>query len=230
MKRISVVLLALVVIMVCPNLAHARFNVNWGDSKDTPHVKGYNYLATWLVDNSYFNNFSDAKTFAKTGYIGYKSADMDPFYFSMPGLSTTFNVVQEIAGYANSNILGYYQGSGASKTLTQLFSGTENGPKTVNVTGSFGLYLNTPENKFWYTDRKENKFWNPQALVYELVKGKEWLVAWEDLDAGLCGGGDRDYNDMYVKVTATPEPIGAALFVLGAGALGIIKSRRKKNR
>lgn len=39
---------------------------------------------------------------------------------------------------------------------------------------------------------------------------------------------DGDVRYFSTKITATPEPIGAALFVMGAGALGIIKSRRNK--
>ena len=238
-KRISAVLLIVAVIMLYPNLAHARFGVDWRNSADNPSMKGTDYLATWLVDNNYYTNLNTAKAFARTGYIGHDRSDADPFYWNMGKDSTTFKVEQEIAGYADSNILGFYQGSGSSKTLTQIFGGTENGPKTLSISGDFGLYLNTPENNFWYTNRRENKseqdgrFYNrdrrgdPQALIYELVKGKEWLVAWEDLDATRRGS-DNDYNDMYVKVTATPEPISAALFLIGGSVVGLFNSRKRK--
>jgi hypothetical protein len=122
--------------------------------------------------------------------------------------------------------------------LTQIFGGIENGPKTLAINQPFGLYLQTPEKKIWYTDRGENDQQQgplkhivnngyPQGLIYELNPKQEWLVAWEDLDATKLGA-DRDYNDMYVKVTMVPEPISSVLFLLGGGVLTAAARMRKK--
>jgi hypothetical protein len=54
-------------------------------------------------------------------------------------------------------------------------------------------------------------------------------VAWEDLDASRrCS--DRDYNDMYVKISvnhSAPEPMSAGLFFAGGGLLSAISKRKK---
>ena len=108
----------------------------------------------------------------------------------------------------------------------------------LTINGNFGLYISTPENKTWYTDRTQNaseqggSFFNgdglgdPQALIYVLKPGKEWLVAFEDLNA--TGSTDNDYNDMFVKVTAVPEPVSTVLFLLGGATLAVRRLRRKK--
>ncbi len=228
MKRVLACCFFLFVVLVVGfKDARAEFDVNWGISADNG-LTGQRQLAQWLVGNGYYSDLSTAEFFAKTGYIGHNSGDPDPYYWN---LSSPFNVqiVQEMAGYADFNKLGYYTGSGDAKIQTQIFGGTENGPKLLSINQPFGFYIETPKEKFWYTDRAENdqqhgqlrhfeKGGYPQALIYELKPDTEWLIAWEDLDATKRKM-DRDYNDMYVKVTCAPEPVSCVLYLLGGGAL-----------
>jgi len=55
---------------------------------------------------------------------------------------------------------------------------------------------------------------DPQSVIYELSQNEKWLIAWEDLDA-TGSSTDNDYQDMFVTVTAIPEPNSAALLLLG---------------
>lgn len=204
---------------------------------------GYEVLAKWLVEHGYYSSLDEARPFAETGFIGHKDNFATPFYWKI-NQPIEVTIVYELANMADQNRLGYYTGGGSFKTMTEILSGRENGPKTLLISKPFGFYLSTPEPNTWFTDRGENdlqcnplrrKGNNPQALIYELKQGKEWLVAWEDLDATRLDA-DRDYNDMYVLVrTVAGPPRGRLLLflvlVLGAGALtasGIRRGARRK--
>ena len=216
--------------------AYGAFDADWGVSLDNG-LPGHIQIAQWLVDNGYYTDPNDARVFAETGYIGRDSGDPDP-YFWAPADEVEFEIVGEIAGFADCNVLGYYTGTGDSKSFAQIFGGTEDGPLTLAINAPFGLYLGTPQSHTWFTDRGEHESQqdgalkrfggNTQSLIYSL-SDNEWLVAWEDLDASdACA--DRDYNDMWVKMSVVPEPVGTALFLLGAGAMTASRFLRRARR
>ncbi len=222
---------AVLILMVATSLpASAQFDVNWGVSQDSPQKGGDYYLADWLYANyqSRFNNdYSRALDFARTGYIGYGAQDADPYYWNTAPGTSTFTIEQEIAGYSSSNMYGYYA-YGDSADRNVIFTGADNPStpaKTLSIQGAFGLYLNAPTGSYWYTDRQLNADNAPQALVYELESGRKWLVAFEDLKYSQS---DKDFNDAYLTVTATPEPLGMVLFGLGAGVIGMNTLKRKR--
>ncbi|MDD5173733.1 MAG: DUF4114 domain-containing protein [Candidatus Omnitrophica bacterium] len=218
------------------------YSVDWGTSSDDGR-DGRAWLVDWLVDPSnggYFSSDAAGRTaawnYASSNYIDY--TESNPFYFT-GSVPTTYKIEQEVAGYAARNMMGYYlkpQGGGPypHRTYGLIFNGWDDSDtpaKTFTATNDFGLYLYTPEIKIWYTDLYVNSNNSPQGLIYQLpdIHGdgtKEWLVAWEDLN--YQSGSDRDFNDMYVKVsTVTPEPVSSALFILGGAALGIKRFRKK---
>lgn len=206
--------------------ALSSFLVNWGNSFDPGDGPGYEFIANWLVNNGYYSNLNDAKNFAQFGYIGYNPADGDPFYWNLPQ-GASVEIVQEISAYKDITTFGYYTGNGNSKSLTQIFNAAQNGPASIFIAGNFGFYINSPYGGgvYWYTARAENLTsqsgayavntgGNPQSVIYELSQNEKWLIAWEDLDA-TGSSTDNDYQDMFVTVTAIPEPNSAMLFLLG---------------
>lgn len=206
------------------------FEANWGSSD------GDHQIARWLVGNGYYGEYNEALSFARTGYVGHNSSDADGYKWNLSE-PVSFEIMGEESAHSDYSTIGYYTGSGDAKTLNQIFGGLENGPTSVAINESFGMYLGIWDNMHWYTDRAENNHQtgghknlggDPQGLIYELKPGQEWLVAWEDLDTTQSWA-DNDFNDLYLRIkssTAVPEPISSALFLMGGGALAMSRLRK----
>jgi hypothetical protein len=231
-KTVAMCLFTFALLLANPRNGFCSFENNWGGSD------GDHQIARWLVGNGYHSEYNDALGFARNNYIGHNSGDADGYFWNT-SQPVTFEIMAEESAHADYSTLGYYTGSGDSKVLNQIFGGLENGPKSVTINESFGLYLGIWDNMKWYTDRSENheqsgllKNMNgdPQGLIYELKPGQEWLIAWEDLDTTQSWA-DNDFNDMYLKVsvgtTTVPEPVSSALFLLGSGAMAVSRMRKK---
>lgn len=225
MKNYLKYLVVAVVMLVClanPSFAQADdfqwTDDFWGRSTDPGNLMGYEYIQNLMNAQGY------SSVNAQNDYI----TSPDPFYLTGQGESV-FTLNLELAGNANSNILGYYQlNDQGNKLYTQIFAGTDVAGvvKSATITGYFGLYLQTPDNNIWYTDRflNLNDQHAPQGLVYELENNSKWMVAWEDLKFQT---GDNDYQDMVVTVTATPEPAASALFLIGGMAMFALLRRKE---
>lgn len=155
----------------------------------------------------------------------------------------------EGAGYAKSNVFGIYAYGDTSKKI-QIFSGAASAnsntaviwvgndvyvnnvtgsPKIANFGKTFGYYITSPQGTF-YSDDSLNSDKAVHVLAYKSnTNANEWWLGMED----LLGGGDRDYDDMVMKISgissttvaAVSEP--AIIFFLGLGLIGLAGIKRK---
>lgn len=147
-----------------------------------------------------------------TDFIGAQPGDEDPWFWvgsSIPAL-----LISEVAGNANTNLLGWYRETGSMPQIDGVDDGVvftgSNGANTntmvliPNGMTKFGFYLDprpnltTPHERFF-----TNRFFNDigpfgtalhppvdgdvQAIVFDVSRWKgpnTWLVCFEDLDAG----------------------------------------------
>lgn len=167
--------------------------------------------------------------------------------------STIPTMVAEYAGLAGVNTFGMFFGSDSSNLYqVNLFNGSADAGTAAGVTingntvsvfsnncakvncgdftnalvtsSGFGFYLTNANGTFYSADSL-NSGGTPMMLAYE--NSTNWALAMEDTLRG-----DRDFNDMVVKVEslkAVPEP--ASLLLLGNGILAMgawaIMTRRK---
>jgi hypothetical protein len=140
------------------------------------------------------------------------------FYFSRDTASAGAALVLEIAGYSGSNEFGWYDVLTPS-VLNPIFIGSDS-PTTSKIfypTANYGFYLKSPDGTF-LTQGGGSHF-----AVFNAGSNVFW-VGMEDLK----NLGDRDWNDMVVKVsyTAVPEPSTMLLLGFGLVGLGFVKWRR----
>ena len=149
--------------------------------------------------------------------------------------NATFTLMIELAGYADQNTIGVYNGDAASPTLYQVFPGYASagwfaiasfrstgalivnlfdqnavGQGTTTYTGvdrtKFGYYLQSPAGTF-YTQDYRNPSGYPQALAYAGTgqNAGSWWLCWEDLP---WLSADRDFNDAVLFLeSVNPTPV-----------------------
>jgi hypothetical protein len=144
--------------------AYATVPVVFGTSWDPPG----NALQD-IVDARYGPGMIDVLT----DYIGASPSDPDPFYWT--GLGFTSYLVEEVAGYRNRNLLGWYIETGSMPVIDGtddgiVFTGMHGPGFTTSIalpTGvhPFGLYMNpngpngaqnAPEPELFFTNRLFN--------------------------------------------------------------------------
>lgn len=147
------------------------------------------------------------------------------FYLTPTGGSTSA-LTLEVAGWANSNQFGWFLiGTDPSNPANRhpLFLGPDSAGATssFNPSGNYGFYVLAGGTTL-YTSTLYGG--TDQHFAVFQQGGSLWIGV-EDL--GLRTG-DKDYNDMLIKITPVPEP--ASMAFLGMGLITMGEAIRRKLR
>jgi len=140
-------------------------------------------------------------------------------------------LIKEIAGYADTNIFGWYEKSDPYNYNT-IFEGNDSAENSYELDfdefTNFGFYIHAngdSENTF-YSEHSLNSG-RHQVAIFEILEiPNRYILGWEDLD--VSNGGDKDYQDMVVSVTVHTAPEPTTLFLFGTGLIGLAGFGRKK--
>ncbi len=171
------------------------------------------------------------------------SAAVGDFYF-LPG--TPHHSVQlmvEVAGFANGNQLGVYFLNNAATAIEAqnvLFLGPASAPAATSFTAGrpFGFYLVVNGGSTTYftqssmnsSDRNQQHFAvfrERPAGTGDGLRADEYWLGIEDLP---IGSGDKDYQDMVVRVRAVPVPEPGAWLLLGTLLIGLVARAVPRHR
>lgn len=148
----------------------------------------------------------------------------------------------EVAGYANGNVLGWYNPSDAvgQEVLHTIFTGPNGPGTTVTFTPSadFGLYIRTGGGLTFFTESNRNRGTGAGDLTTQHFAtfasslesgGQSYILGVEDLPLSGTGvEGIGDFNDMVFSMGTVPAPGAAALF--GVGFLALNRRHRRDGR
>ncbi len=160
------------------------------------------------------------------------SRSVDRRYYQVPGsgsVTVHFDYVyreaacnNELAVFRVDDTSGSINGvlPGNSSWPTQVASrnpqvafgfGTSAGSQDVNLTFQGGdilaLRFHACGSYSFYSFEQANQDGYDHLLAFQHAAGQPWQFAWEDGGVGGFGGGDQDFNDMMVNVSA---PIGSS--------------------
>lgn len=210
-------------------IEHNGSSISYGTSWDSPPVTVENVLSN--LDSV----FGGQTTLTLVNGI---AGEIEKWH----GMGAVTIMLEEIAGYENRTDFGWYNADtydyGDIGSFGQIFDGPVS-PGDVLATASisfdsptnFGFYIdpNGIAGNRMFTEHNRNTHQDYQVTVWQINGSPtDYILGWEDLDlyGGACG--DRDYQDMIVRLTISPVPEPATMLLLGTGLLGIAGVGRKK--
>ncbi len=148
------------------------------------------------------------------------------------GIGASTIILEELAGYRHNTTFGWYDT--ATNSPHQIFSGADSkGASAVIDFGSMldiGFYIdpNGVKNNRMFTENELNTHDDIQVAIFEIAElENSYILGWEDLDLNGGNGGDRDYQDMIVRVQIEQVPEPGSMSLLGLGLLGLVMTRKR---
>jgi len=215
----------------------------------TTAVMGDTYTVVLLPDNGVRNVGYDHGSIVQQLQSGYLQLGLGNVTLQEVttdlwfGDGATSVLVEECAGLAPINSFGYYVYKDGSPVKNELLVGGAgsgaNASFVLDPAQNFGFYLGANESptrsgyppNFWFSESSLNRGDGDHLVVFQdLSDPNVYILGWEDLP---LRSGDKDYQDMVLKVTINtipvPEPSSLSLMLLGmAGLIGLGLARRKK--
>lgn len=235
MKRFLSILTCLILALaICPNAGAITIDRNgseigYGDSWDYPSVNVENVL------NNLSAEFGENATLTLVNGI---SNEIESWF----GMGAVTIMLEEIAGYENCTDFGWYNSDTYSLADTDSFGQIFDGPvspgdelATASITFDdpthFGFYIDPNGNDAnrMFTQHGRNTHDDYQVTIWQINGSPtDYILGWEDLDLNGDEGGDRDYQDMIVRLKIAPVPEPATMFLFGIGLIGLAGVSRKK--
>jgi hypothetical protein len=188
------------------------------------------YMAGTAAPQCGVANFMDAP--GAPEYWGNADGTAGTFYLQATNIATRPATLRlEIAGRATQNRFGWYQtdaaGNAIAGTEVELFSGASTAVTTVQFTPSayFGYYFQDFAGNY----HRSGAGGEQRLVLFKedpLVGGTDARKYWIGVEDTNLRTGDRDYNDMIIRVVAVPEP---SFYITVSGLLGAFLLRRRKN-
>lgn len=167
----------------------------------------------------------------------YKLLDVGTFQGLWYGDVVSAVLIDEIAGYKDTNAFGYYtldaNGAVVKPSDSIVFPGSANYGATTSFKlskdQSLGFYLGVASTgSTYYTQSTQNSGQEIYAAIFQVNDSNRYIIGFEDLP---LRSSDRDYQDMIVSVTvSTPEPATLLLLSIGGAGAALMSRRRARDR